>query len=102
MTQTRPGLTFVVSLFVATCCGVFFASATPFVLAQDESKKTDSPVDTDKTADSADQLIAEARQKLAEYESIKADLIQSVAIGGSRFRAIGKYLQGSGGRIRLD
>jgi outer membrane lipoprotein-sorting protein len=102
MTQTRPGLTFVVSLFVATCCGVFFASATPFLLAQDESKKTDSPVDADKTVDSANQLIAEARQKLAEYESVKADLVQSVAIGGSRFRATGKYLQGSGGRIRLE
>lgn len=102
MTQTRPRLTFGASVLVTACCAVFCAVQQPLVVAQD---KTETPAPKDRNqpaADSAGDLIAEARKKIDTYESVKADIVEKVAIGGSRFTAVGQYVQGAGDRVRLE
>lgn len=102
MTQTRPGLTFGASLVITACCVAFCAIQQPFVLAQNEKEKSEPSAGDQVAADPAAQLLAEARKKIDGYESVKADLVEKVAIGGARFTAIGKYVQGAGERVRLE
>lgn len=48
------------------------------------------------------QILEEARERLISYESIRAQLIETVALGDHRFRLKGTYLQGANLQLRLD
>lgn len=107
MTQTRPGLTFALTAFAAACCAIAVGiSPTNRVFAQDEKKSEQPGTDSEKakgeSADSASKLMEQARKKIGGYESVKADLVQAFSIGGSRFRAVGTYLQGTDNKVRLE
>lgn len=46
--------------------------------------------------------LEEAREKLINYQSVKAKIVETVAIGERRFTMKGNYLQGDGLKLRLD
>ena len=46
--------------------------------------------------------LEEAREKLISYQSVKAKIVETVAIGERRFTMKGNYLQGEGLKLRLD
>ena len=48
------------------------------------------------------ELIEAARKRLVGYKSIKARLVEAVALGDRRFRASGSYLQGTNLKLRLE
>jgi hypothetical protein len=52
--------------------------------------------------DEATLILEQARERLISYESIRAELIETVALGGHQFRMKGTYLQGTNLRLRLD
>ncbi len=47
-------------------------------------------------------ILEKARERLISYESIRAELVQTVALDGHRFRLKGSYLQGANLQLRLD
>ncbi len=46
--------------------------------------------------------LEEVREKLISYQSVKAKIVETVAIGERRFKMQGNYLQGDGLKLRLD
>lgn len=46
--------------------------------------------------------LEEARERLISYQSVKAKILETVAIGERRFTMKGNYLQGDGLKLRLD
>jgi hypothetical protein len=56
----------------------------------------------DEPVDQATQILERARERLIKYESIRAELVETVALGGHQFRMKGTYLQGMNLRLRLD
>lgn len=65
---------------------------------------TKPPVErrNEKSGASASVTLEGARDKLISYRSIKAQIIETVAIGPRRFRLEGSYLQGTDLRLRLE
>jgi len=47
-------------------------------------------------------LITRAREKLASYQSIQADVLETMAIGSRQFKATGRYLQGQNNKLRIE
>ncbi|MEO1997153.1 MAG: hypothetical protein ABGZ17_17940 [Planctomycetaceae bacterium] len=61
--------------------------------------------DAPKTAPATDGqtgLITRAREKLASYRSIQADVLETMAIGSRQFKATGRYLQGPDDKLRIE
>ena len=52
--------------------------------------------------DEATKILERARERLISYESIRAELVETVSLGGHQFRMKGTYLQGTNLRLRLD
>lgn len=48
------------------------------------------------------EIVKNARDRLMEYKSIRADIKESVVFGDHQFHATGSYLQGDNLRLRLD
>lgn len=70
----------------------------------------DAPKDSqkDRSADAAGpespeakEALDQARQRLLRYQSIKAKLVETVALSSRRFTVHGSYLQGSGADLKL-
>ncbi len=97
-------LTFVVSVVVAGTWTVQ-ASQSDDQPKQKPDAKADEQVDSSEISESAARAQATlktARGKLIDHKSVRAQIIETVMIGNRRFRATGKYLQGTDLRLRLE
>lgn len=83
----------------------------PAATVKPEAAKPDAekPANDDKAgfteskgAAEARAVLKAAREKLLQYRSIKARIVENVAISERRFKAEGVYLQGSSLRLRLE
>jgi hypothetical protein len=72
-------------------------AAKPGDKADNDAPKEDAAGDTE-----AKRLLAKARERLNGYRSIKADLIERIALQGRSYDASGTYLQGSKRRLKLE
>lgn len=52
--------------------------------------------------DPATLILETSRERMISYESIRAQIVQTVALDGHRFRLKGTYLQGANLQLRLD
>lgn len=75
---------------------------------QNSEKNSVSKTSTPRMADApgpespeAKAALDQARQRLLSYPSIKAKLVETVALANRRFMVNGSYLQGGGGDLRL-
>lgn len=75
---------------------------------QKSEKKSVSKASNPRMADApgpesaeAKAILDQARQRLLSYPSIKAKLVETVALANRRFTINGSYLQGGGGDLRL-
>ena len=83
-------------------------AAAPLRLAQNKQKP--KPESQDKKADqptkdlkkSATQILKAARDRLIGYKSVRAQILETVAIGPRKFKVVGSYLQGTDLKLRLD
>ena len=118
MTHMSPKLTFVASLFTITG----FAFASPFIASMNPdltasellpqggpaAGQAQKPASGDQqptpgtTAPNSEELITRAREKLASYQSIQADVLETMAIGSRQFKATGRYLQGANNKLRIE
>ena len=74
--------------------------------AANKESKPEQPdkVDPERSAKIAEAsaVLEKARRRMVDYASIKASIVETVAIGPRKFKVTGNYLQGSGLRLRLD
>ena len=110
-----PKLTFAISLCVGlafTMSGDLLNSAeqraTQSTSAQKkppatnpQAKPTTTKAQNSKPADQ-ERLIARAREKLASYRTIQADVLETMAIGSRQFKATGRYIQGPNDKLRIE
>ena len=108
--KTLPSLTIVLTASVAAA---WVYSAQPKAKskskaepAKAETKAKKKPAAAAGTSD-GDAIVAtatlqKARQKLTRYKSIRAQIIETVAIRGRRFKVTGHYLQGELPKLRLE
>lgn len=67
-----------------------------------QSPQPASPAAADEQEAASRQYLAQARDRLAAYRSIHADLRETVSIGARPFKAVGSYLQGRDGKLRVE
>lgn len=84
-----------------------FEPAPPFERVSSHESRDDElgplPIShTDQPLDQATTILERARERLISYESIRAELVETVALGGHEFRMKATYLQGTNLRLRLD
>jgi hypothetical protein len=68
---------------------------------QAEKPRTPDPAAA-KMAERALHSLQEARTRIESYDSLKADLLETVLIGTRRFQSKGSYLHAQGNRVRLE
>ena len=69
-----------------------------------EDKPDEEGADPNRAARVAEatEVLEQARKRMVDHASIKANIVESVAIGRRKFKVTGSYLQGSGLKLRLD
>lgn len=68
-----------------------------------QAEKPDAPdAASAKTAEQALQTLREARTRIETYDSLKADLRETVLLATQRFQSKGTYLHARGNRVRLE
>lgn len=113
-----PRFTLVLGLLIAAVLGV------P-LLAQQENTQNASPAKEDETAQNADnedaeekpelteaeraearrnatKAMTEARTRMTSYKTLTADILETVTVGSRPFKAVGRYVQGTNDRLRLE
>jgi len=72
--------------------------------AEEKKEAVSEKVDPARAAKIAEAsaVLEKARRRMIDYASIKATIVETVAIGQRKFKVTGNYLQGSGLRLRLD
>lgn len=92
--NNRYALTFAAILCLTGTCFTTTASA--------EETKPESAPAASSSASEGSELLEEARKKLDEYQSIKADLTERISFQDHSFIARGSYLQGKRNQVRLE
>lgn len=82
------------------------AAETPSSAPQGSEQKADEtggkPGESAESGLSAPQVLRDVRDKLESYQSVQADVVETVAVGSRKFTAQGRYLRGSNNRLKLD
>lgn len=85
--------------FAAILCLSWICFITP--VPAEETGKAETP-EVKSSASEGSILLEEARKKLDEYQSIKADLTERISFQDHSFIARGSYLQGKRNQVRLE
>lgn len=82
------------------------ASRQPRLLAQAEKGAPDDPAEADSTPKeelaTGDSALARAREMLAKHDSIRANIVETIQLGGKSMTATGRYLQQGKLQMRLE
>jgi len=92
--NNRYALTFAAILCLTGICLSFPSRA--------EDAKQDAPPPKESSASEGSALLEQARTKLAEYQSIKAELTERISFQDHSFVAKGSYLQGKRNQVRME
>lgn len=96
--QTLLKLTFATAAFAAIAVSLF--APTCFVAAK-AADDVPAKAGAEKSPSPAEEFLQRVRQKLPQHQSIKAEMLQTVAIGDQRFKITGDYLS-AGKKLRLN
>ncbi len=84
------------------------SSSAPVLIAQNDKKRSselkskESRKGTVPRTETVTATLKEARDRLIRYKSVKAQIVETVAIGRRKFQLVGSYLQGTNLRLRLE
>lgn len=92
--NNRYGLTFAAILWLTWFCSLNSSTG--------EDQKPEAAPIAESSGSEGAELIARARKKLTEYQSIKADLSERISFQDHSFTAKGSYLQGKRNQIRME
>ena len=96
--QTLLRLTFAAAAFAAIAVSLFASSYFVTAKAADEAP---AKADAEKQPSAAEEFLQKVRQELPKHQSIKAEMVQLVAIGDQKFKINGEYLS-AGKKLRLN
>ncbi len=123
MTQTLRSLTLAATaFFTAVCVDISAVPHVAVLSAADDPAKPAAPPEGAKPKDAppespkkaadgakakpespeAKAALSSAREKLLGFHSIRAKIVETVAVGDRRFKAEGSYVQGSALKLRLE
>jgi len=119
MTNKLPNRTFSKTLKAATVGlligGAFFwwnsvsaqekePSKTPTQKSAESnpSKQEDKQKQQQKQNHAAKQTLNEARKRIEAYDSLRAEILETVLLGSRRYQAKGEYVQARGNKVRLS
>ncbi len=114
MNYISPKLTLLVSTLILLGYVIFSSSfgkekeMQSAVISEEKISESNEKAISEKSSLSKSQLphpkevMKNARNRLMEYQSIRADIKESVIFGDHQFHATGNYLQGDNLRLRLD
>jgi outer membrane lipoprotein-sorting protein len=96
---------------IAACiCSVWGSLAAQEKSSTENTPSAENPAsetsaaeqNTEKTYRQAARTLIEARKRIEGYDSIKADMLETVLLGTRRYQAQGEYLQTRGNKLRLS
>ena len=77
--------------------------ATPNAAPSDAEKKPElTEAERAEARRNATKAITEARTRMAAYKTLTADILETVTVGSRPFKAVGRYVQGTNDRLRLE
>jgi hypothetical protein len=97
--KTLPILTLVLSAAL-TISWAFAADSDPPTAASTPQTAEEKPVQ--KSVEAAVALLKQSRDRLIDYQPIKATVVEKVAIGNRKFTVSGNYLRGKNLRLRME
>ncbi|MDB4637733.1 MAG: hypothetical protein P8M30_02135 [Planctomycetaceae bacterium] len=96
---------------IAVCiCSVWGSLAAQEKSPAENSPSAEKPtaessaaeLDAKKTYQQAAKTLIDARKRIEGYDSIKADMLETVLLGTRRYQAQGEYVQARGNKVRLS
>lgn len=82
--------------------GVFFPATQPPQAAAISADEANPQASAAPAGQPGTELLSQVREKLKALDSLKCDIHQTAVFSGMKFTAVGRYLQSTGNRFRIE